>query len=80
MSKIKRKASSASRKGCIAFRRGSWPIYSSELYKWDVYVESEGQFGPRGLALTKRQAIAMAYSISVSPTPKLVVTYPEVTA
>jgi len=75
MSKVRRKAKSASRKGCIAFRRGSWPIFKTDLDKWDVYVEREGPYGPRNLTLTKRQAVALAYAISVSPSSNLTVTF-----
>jgi hypothetical protein len=36
--------------------------------------------GPRGLALTKRQAVALAYSVSVSKRAKLVVSFVDTTS
>lgn len=74
MNRLNRRARKAAAKGCHAFPRGSWPIYQSELDRWDVYIEREGLLGPRGLALSKRQAVALAYSISVAKRPSFVIT------
>lgn len=76
MNRLVRRARQAAAKGCHAFRRGSWPIYNSTTDKWDVYVEREGLLGPRDLSLSKREAVALAYSISVRRQPKLVITAP----
>jgi hypothetical protein len=40
---------------------------------WDIVVDSEGPYGWRSLKLTKRQAINLAYQISVAKVHKLTV-------
>lgn len=73
MNRVERRKRQAAAKGCHAFRRGSWPIYENNLDRWDVYVEAEGPLGPRDLSMSKREAIALAYAISKSARPELVV-------
>lgn len=77
MSRLKRKLRSAARRECFAFRRGAfgYPDGISRPKEWDVYVESEGPLGPRGLVLTKRQAVALAYAIAVSKRHEIEVIY-----
>lgn len=41
---------------------------------WDVYVEGEGSLGPRDLALSRRQAVALAYAVSVAKRQDVVIT------
>lgn len=76
MNRLKRRARRAAMKGCYVFKRGSSPLYSDSLDRWDVYVESEGPLGPRDLKLTRRQAIGVAYAISVAKRPRLEISTP----
>jgi len=72
MSRLAKRHRSAAARGCYAFRRGSWPIFDTDLEKWGVYVDVEGGLGPRGLSLTRRQAVILAKAISVAgPAPQL---------
>ncbi len=63
MSKLQRRRQAAARRGSFAYRGGDGD--------WDVIVDSEWALGPRCLSLTRRQAIALAYSIAVSKRQKL---------
>jgi hypothetical protein len=74
VSKLHRRLQSAARRECFAFRRGVYGVVDCPQ-KWDVYVEAEGPIGPRGLSLTKRQAVALAYSIAVSKRYEIEVIY-----
>lgn len=66
MSKLNIKRSRAAARGVWAYRDGK---------HWDVIVDSEGSFGLRGLQLTKREAVHLAYRISIASVPKMTVTY-----
>jgi hypothetical protein len=58
-----------------AHRQGCHVIPShGHLGLWDVYVEDEGQLGPRGLQWSKRKAIRLAHSISISKKQKILFT------
>ena len=75
MSKLQQKRQFAAARGCFIHRRSiSVGYYQTSLDKWDVYIESEGPLGPRDLALTRREAIAMAYRISICKHQKLTIT------
>lgn len=65
MSRLKRRIQQARRRGCYVIQ---WPGHLS----FDVYVE--GEWCPRNLVATKRQAVALAYRISVAKRQKLVIT------
>ncbi len=62
----------AHRKGCHVIPAHGRPGL------WDVYVESEGLLGPRGLQWTKRKAVRLAHAISISKKVELVVEFGEV--
>lgn len=64
MSRLQRRRQSAAKRGSYAYRR-------PDGAGWDVVVDSEWALGPRGLSLTRRQAIAIAYSIGVSAKPRM---------
>lgn len=66
MNRLTKKLRSCVRRGCYPYKNDNG---------WDVYIESEGLLGPRGLNLTKREAVILAYQISVSKKHKLIVTY-----
>lgn len=72
MNRTKLRARRASARGCHVHRRASWPIYATDLRKWDVFVEAESILGPRDLSLTYRQAVALAYSIAMAKRQRLV--------
>lgn len=76
MNRLKKRIRQAQRRGVYFLARGNCPMdfYPTHRDKFDIYVESEGMLGPRELALTKRQAIATAYRISVSKKPKVTIT------
>lgn len=63
MNKLNTKRQKAASKGCYAFK-----AHFVDDKPWCVYVD--GEFGPRGY-MTKRQAIHLAYAISVSKKLKL---------
>lgn len=67
MSKLKQKIQKARSKGCYAYR-AHWV----DGKPWCVYVESE--FGPRGY-MTRRDAVNLAYAISISKDSYLEVTF-----
>jgi hypothetical protein len=67
MSKLKQKIQKARNKGCYAYR-AHWV----DDKPWCVYIE--GEFGPRGY-MTRRQAVNLAYAISVSKQHELEVTF-----
>lgn len=75
MNRLKKKARRAAARGCHAFRRGTWPTYRDAPERWDVYVEQEGAYGPRGLKLTHRQAVNLAYAASIARPVRLTVTF-----
>lgn len=76
MSRLKKRQRQAAQRGNHIWLRGSLPgFYATEHTKYDVYVEAETSLGPRGLSLTKREAIAMAYQIGISAKQKLTVTF-----
>lgn len=55
--------------------RGCHVLHSmDDLTAYDVYVESESILGPRDLSLTYRQAVHLAYQISIAKHQKLTVT------
>ena len=58
-----------------AAERRIWVLRSYSGKAWDVIVDSEGMLGPRGLEYSKRNAINLAYSISISKKSKLEITY-----
>lgn len=60
MNRLKRLQQRARNRKCFAHPSHFYPGF------WDVYVDAEGAFGLRGLRYTKRQAIHLAYSISIS--------------
>jgi hypothetical protein len=68
MSKLKQKIQRAREKGCYAFR-AHWCEPGNP---WCVYVE--GEWAPRGY-MTKRQAVNLAYAISISKDSYLEVTF-----
>lgn len=67
MSKLNTKRQKAASKGCYAFK-----AHFVDYKPWCVYVE--GEFGPRGY-MTKREAINLAYAISLSKKVRLVVSF-----
>lgn len=73
-SRIQRRKQAAARKEVYVYFRGSVPkFYVTQLDKYDVYVEDERGF--RDLALTYRQAVALAYSISISKKHDVIFTF-----
>ena len=69
MTRLQRLKSRAHRQGCHVIPSHGHPGL------WDVYVESEGLLGPRGLQWSKRRAVRLAHSISISKKQRMVVTY-----
>lgn len=67
MSKLKQKIQRARSKGCYVGR--AWWVDGKP---WFVYVE--GEFGPRGY-MTRRDAVNLAYAISISEEIELEVTF-----
>lgn len=67
MSKLQQKIQKARSKGCHAYR-AHW----GDTKPWCVYVE--GEFAPRGY-MTRRDAVNLAYAISISKKHKLEVTF-----
>jgi hypothetical protein len=63
------------RAGVYAFRYPPGFRDEKPRFEWDVIVESEGPLGPRGLGLTKRQAIQFCARIASSPSPNLKITF-----
>lgn len=66
MSRLQKIKNRAHRKGCHVI-----PAYG-RLGLWDVYVESEGPLGPRGLEWSKARAIRLAHAFSISKKQKVV--------
>lgn len=58
MSKLNTKRQKAASKGCYAFK-----AHYVDDKPWCVYIE--GEFAPRGY-MTKREAIHLAYAISIA--------------
>jgi hypothetical protein len=65
MSRLQKIKNRAHRKGCHVI-----PSHD-RLGFWDVYVESEGPLGPRGLEWPKHRAIRLAHAISISKKQKV---------
>lgn len=65
MTRLQKLKNRAHRQGCHVIPA------DGHLSLWDVYVEDEGLLGPRGLQLSKRKAIQLAHTISISKKLKL---------
>lgn len=59
MSQLQKRRRQASRLGVHVIR---WP----DTGDWDVFVESEGLLGPRGVTRQKRDAVNFAYRIAMN--------------
>jgi len=68
MNRLQQRRRRAAARGCFAYRR-------CDGAGWDVFVNAEGLLGPRGLVLSRRQAVGLAYAISLSAKPKVVITF-----
>lgn len=69
MSKLNTKRQKAASKGCFAFK-----AHFVDDKPWCVYID--GEYGPRGY-MTKREAINLAYAISIFKHSELPLTFDD---